>query len=336
MFPLFVLFLILLSCSAFFSASETALFSLSRVQIHRFRESKSHVAAKLVEMLRTPRHTLVTVLLGNEFANVAISIVGAAIISRAIPCSVEAKTVIAVSIITPIIMIFGEMIPKSIALRSAPQLAPIFAEPIHLFYHLITPLRRALSWISNRVVALVSGEAQAEGPMIMEEEFRRLVDLGSKRGVIVEEEREIIHNVFAFTDKTAGNIMTKGDQLFALSIDLAFDEVLAHIKGQPFNRIPFYEGERSNIIGVLHVSDLFSFQMRRAEGRGGELRALLRKPVFIRERTPLEEVLKGFQQMQVHMAFVVREGAGVVGVVTMHDVQEELFGRMEGGSAAMA
>jgi putative hemolysin len=325
---MFSLFIILLLISAFFSASETALFSLSRVQVHRFRESKGPFAAKLVECLRAPRHTLVTILLGNELINVSISIVGAAIISRGMSASVEAETIVAVAVITPIILIVCEMIPKNIALPFAAQLAPLIAVPIHLFYHAITPVRRFLSWIADRIVERVGGEAPNGGPMIMEEEFRRLVDMGSRRGVIVEEEREIIHNVFAFTDKTVGDIMTKEDQIFSLPVDMPYEQVVEAIRERGFSRVPFHQGDRSNIVGILHVRDLFSFHLRR-EKQGAELLSLLRRPVFVAEQTSLEDLLKEFQRTQVHLAIVVGERNQIAGLVTMHDVQEELFGRMK-------
>jgi putative hemolysin len=333
MFSLFVLFFILLCGSAFFSCTETALFSLSRVQVHRFREAKGHFAAKLVECLRMPRHTLVTILLGNELVNISMSIVGAAIVSRTVSLGVHTESIVAVCLITPIILIFGEMLPKNIALRFSAQLAPILAVPIHLFYHAVTPVRRLLSWIADRMVSLVGGESAEGGPMIMEEEFRRLVDLGSKRGVIVEEEREIIHNVFAFTDKTAGDIMTKASELFALPIDLPYEGVMAAIREHPFSRVPFYEGEPANIVGILHVRELFTFHLHRQMQKGGELAALLRRPVFVAGATPLEELLKEFQRTQMHMALVVDARGVLAGVVTMHDVQEELFGEMTGEGA---
>lgn len=330
MFSLVVLFMLLLACAAFFSCSETALFSLSRVQVHRFREQKGHFAARLVECLRMPRHTLVTILFGNELVNVSMSIVGAAIVSGSTPYSLEAETLISVAIITPVILIFGEMLPKNLALRFAPQLAPILAVPIHLFYHAITPLRRLLSWLADRMVASLGGSPAEASPMIMEEEFRRLVDIGSRRGVIVEEEREIIHNVFAFTDKTAGDIMTKAHKLFALPVDLPYEQVIAAMRDQGYSRVPFYEGDPSHIVGILHVRDLFSFQMRRQAKKDEELTSLLRRPVFVSLRTPLEEVLREFQRTQTHMALVIGLEGELAGVVTMHDVQEELFGEMKG------
>ncbi|MFH0798721.1 MAG: hemolysin family protein [Pseudomonadota bacterium] len=329
MFSLVVLFILLLLCSAFFSSSETALFSLSGVWLHRFREARGSSAAKVVAALRMPRKMLVTILLGNEFANVAISIVGAAIVSRLIPTTVGRQTVLAIAIVTPIVLVAGEIVPKNIALRFAPQLAPVLIWPLTFFYRVVRPLRALLAWIANRVIALLGGEPTRAEPMIMEEEFRRLVDIGHKEGAIVEEERELIHNVFEFTDKVVSDIMTPAEKLFALSVDFPYERVIEEIKSVQFSRVPFYAGGPDNIMGVLHVRDLFAFHRRRLSDGNLDLKELLKEPLFVDRGAPLEALLKEFQRTQMHMAIVRDDGKKLEGVVTMDDVLEELFGEME-------
>lgn len=327
---LFLIFLLLLMASAFFSSSETALFSLSKVQLHRFRELAKSSSMRLIEALRRPRDTLVTILLGNELVNVSMSIVGAAIISRLFERQgVEVQTLLAIAIITPIVLTFGEILPKNVALRYAPQLAPVMIVPLGIFHRAVAPLRYLLTGVADQIIHLFGGDPERGAPMIMEEEFRRLVDLGRKEGVIVEEEREIIHNVFEFSDKAAGDIMTPAEQLFTLPIDLPFERLMEEVRCTQFSRVPFYEGDRGNIVGILHVRDLFSFHMKRATGQEPELRLLLRPPLFVPWRIPLEELLREFQRTHLHMA-VVRDDEGKVrGVVTMDDVQWELFGGIE-------
>ncbi len=326
---LIVIFILLMCCSAFFSSSETALFSLSQVQVHQFSERGGRSGKRLLALLMKPRDTLVTILLGNELVNVSISIVGAAIISRTIRLSVESQTILAVAIITPIIMIFCEIVPKNIALRFASPLAKKFVYPIHLFYRLIKPVRIILTAIASYMLRLFKGTTEEEGLMIMEEEYRRLVDMGKKEGAIVEEEREIIHKVFEFTDKRAGNIMTLAERIFALDIDMPYERLMEEIKSTQFSRVPFYEGNRSNFIGILHVRDLYSFNMRRAAGEDVQIRSLLRTPLFVKQGALLEDILKEFQKGRMHMALVVDDAGTFKGVVTMDDVLEELFGEIE-------
>lgn len=329
MFSLFIISLFLLCSSALFSASETALFSLSRVQVHRLRKNEAWASKKIIECLRKPRDLIVTILFGNELVNVSISIVGAAIISRLSNASVNEQTLIAVAIITPIIMIFGEILPKNLAIHFADKLAPIIIVPIHLFYRMITPMRFFLTFISERVIMALGGNPKEDAPMIMEQEFRRLVDLGLRQGVIDEEEGEIIHNVFEFTDKVAKDIMTPAERIFSLPIDLPYEQMIGEIKSTQYSRVPFYEGDKSNYIGILHVRDLFSFHRRRINDKDIDLRMLFMQPLFVSEATPLEDLLKEFQRAQLHMALVKNMKGKVVGIVTMDDVQKELFGEME-------
>lgn len=329
MFSMLVLSVILLCCYAFFSASETALFSLSRVYVHRLRESGGSSARKIIDCLRSPRDLIVTILLGNEFMNVSISIVVASLVSTLPYFSTEMETVLAIAILTPVIMIFGELIPKSIALNYAEQLAPVLIVPIQAFYRSIAPLRVVLTWIAERVVFLFGGRGALDTPMIMEQEFRRLVDLGRKQGALEEEEREIIHNVFEFTDKVVRDIMTPAEKIFALPTDMPYERLIEEVKSTQYSRIPFYEGASTNFVGVLHVRDLFSFSRRRSSGVDADLRILLMRPLFVGEATPLEELLKDFQRTQLHMAIVRNSRDEVTGLVTMDDVQEELFGEIE-------
>lgn len=328
MLPLIVLLIILFLCSAFFSGSETALFSLSRVELHKFRESRSRSAKNLVKALKKPRQTLVTILLGNEFANISISIAGAAMINRLLQSSVESETLIAVATITPLVLVFGEIIPKNLSLRYAKQLSQMMIWPLKFFHDLITPIRVVLTWFADEMVRLFGGSAEAVDGMIMEQEYRRLIDLGRKEGVIVEKERELIHNVFEFSDKVVRHIMTNAERIFLLPIDLPYESLMDEIKSTQFSRVPFYDGDRSNIIGVLHVRDLLPFHRRRRGGEDVDMRDQLNPPLFVGPDTPLETLLREFQRTHVHMA-IVRDGEAVRGLVTMDDVLEELFGEIE-------
>ena len=328
MLSLLVLFFVLLGCSAFFSGSETALFSLSELKLRRSKLG-ARTSSALFAFLKSPREMLVTILLGNELVNVSLSIVGAAFISRTIGLSVEVETIAAVAIITPILLVWGEIIPKNVALRFADQLAPVIVWPLRFFSRLILPLRLVLTWIADRMVSLFGERPEVAAPMMKEEEYKRLIDLGRKEGVIVEEERELIHKVFEFTDKGVADIMTPAGELFSLSLDLPYERVIEEIKSTQFSRVPFYKEQRSNIVGVLHVRDLFSFHRRLQAGEELGFEELLRPPLFVDSSTPLETLLVEFQRTQMHMAIVRGKDGAILGIVTMHDVLEVLFGEME-------
>lgn len=329
MLSLVIIFIVLMCFSAFFSSSETALFSLSRVQVHRFKEEGGRASEKLISLLRTPRHTLVTILFGNELANACISIVGAAMISRLLDLGPMIEEVVAVAAITPIIMVFCEIVPKNIALHFADSLAPFMVVPISFFYALIAPLRRALTWFAKQLIRLFGGDLESSEPLFMENEFRRMVDIGHREGAIEEEERDIIHNVFEFTDKRVGDIMTPIERVLMLPVDMPYERLMDEIRCTQFSRVPIYEGDRINIIGVLHVRDLFSFDMKRKQGVKDDIRSILRPPVFVDVKAPLEDVLREFKLGKAHLTIVFESKRRVRGIVTMGDVLEELFGEME-------
>lgn len=324
----FTLFFVLLLCSAFFSSSETVLFSLSRIQIHKFRASKSSAAKSVVACVRQPRSWLATILFGNELVNVCFSIIGASIVNYYFAYGVMVQALIAVALITPVILIFGEIIPKNIAIRISPQLAPIMIVPLRIFYDIVKPFRFVMAKIADFFVVILGGHPEKAQPMIVEEEFRRLIDLGRREGVIVEEEREMIHNVFEFTDKVVSDIMTPIGGIFALPVNLPYKRMLDEIKAVQFSRIPLFESGIDNMIGVLHVRDLFGFHRKREQGGEQDIRSIVRDLLVVDSKKKIEELLNDFQQSRVHMA-VVKSGARVVGLVTMGDVLAELFGEIE-------
>lgn len=326
----FIIFLGLLCSSAFFSASETALFSLSRLQIHNFKKSKNIAAKLVVKCLEEPRQWLATILLGNELVNVLISILGASIVNYLLGSrySVEKEMLVSVVILTPVLIFFGDVVPKNIAVRISAILAPIVIIPLSLFHKLVKPFRVFLTKIADTVVVIFGGKPESLSPMVMEEEFRRLIDMGSEKGVIDEEEREIIHNVFDFSEKTAGSVMTPIGNVFMLSVETPYEEMLSQIRSTLFSRIPIFENNVKNIIGILHVRDLFAFHKKKLSGGEQDIRTLLREPLFVSKDEKLETLLRGFQKARVHMA-IVKDNEEVLGVVTMDDVLEEIFGEME-------
>jgi CBS domain containing-hemolysin-like protein len=329
MLPLVLLILILLCCSAFFSSSETTLFSLSKVDIYRFKESKDKSSRMVVSALKRPRETLVTILLGNEFVNICISIVGASIIDRLFLASVERELLIAVVMVTPIVLVFGEIVPKNFALKWALHIVKIWIWPLRVFYWFVSPLRVMLTKIADGMVRLIGGSSGGNDAMIMEEEYRKLVDLGSKAGAIDAEERDLIHNVFEFSDKVASDIMTRAENVFTLPVNVPFEEMVLGMRENQFSRVPFFEWDTSNIVGVFHIRDLMPLHRKVLSGAQFDIRDYLLPPLFVRPETPLEDVLKDFQRTQIHMALVRDDDGKFLGLVTMGDVMAELFGDID-------
>ncbi|MDP2599623.1 MAG: hemolysin family protein [Deltaproteobacteria bacterium] len=321
---------LLLGVGAIFSAAETALFSLSRAQIERFKNSRQSLSKGVIQYLSKPRDLLVTILFGNEILNIAFSVIMASFIYDLMgPANMRMATILSVALATILILIFSEIIPKSIAIRNAPSLAPfmvVFLKPLYFF---LGPLRVALVKLADWIVARFGGELKKESPLIVEEEFRYLLELGATAGQVDKEEKELIHKVFEFEEKIVSQIMTPFEKTFCLPTDTPFDDLLRQVKETQFSRIPVYEKTPANIIGVLYVKDLFQFSHRLKTDPSLSIREILRQPLFVPKHQKLEETLQNFRELKIHMGIVVDQNKNPVGVVTMHDISEELFGKVE-------
>lgn len=324
-----LLILLLLMGSAFFSATETVIFSLSRAQIRRYQESKVWIVQQVGKLLEYPRDYLPTILLGNEMCNFSISMVAGVLIARLLILPPEQEIIASVVLITPFVLLCGEILPKNFALLVAPHIAPLFVPLIHVLHVFVTPVRRMLTFIADSVVRLFGGSPEQQHLLVLEQEFRQLVDLGTSHGVVGEEEREIIHNVFEFSDKTVRSIMVPKERLFMLHIGMPYERMLEQIQATEFRRIPLYDRDSDDVVGVLHVQSLFSLRHLQQPASLEQIRELLHEPLFVTPDEPLELLLRKIQQMRIHMALVRGQDGEILGAVTLHDVLETIFGEIE-------
>ena len=328
---------VLLLCSGFFSGSETSLFSLGRIERHRIREEKKTLVSLWLKFLiERPRRPIVTVLIGNELVNISISALTASLTDEAFlawrgPAFLDPiilKTMVATAVVFPILLVFGEITPKTLALSNPKKFARFVAIPLRLFYSLIAPVRWVLASLSNGIVRLFFGESPPSDSPMTEEEFRNLVDMSKKGGTIWESEREFIHNIFDFGETQVSEVMTPRTDMFCLQADQSLEEMLQAIEQKPLSRIPVYEQDKDDIVGILYCKDLLGLPSAVAERKGWDFRSLLRKPYFIPETKKASELFREFRFNRIHLAIVVDEYGGVAGLVTMEDLLEELFGEI--------
>lgn len=318
---------ILLLFSAFFSASETALFSLSRLELERLRDSPRPFAARLLKLLSRPRQVLTTILFCNEFVNVTISmVVGIVVYGLFGDLGWQWDILISAVVATPLLLMLGDMLPKNLALRYAPVVAPIMAVPLQWFYWLISPARWVLSGIADWCVRRFGGDPELATPLIMEEEFRRLVDLGVAGGAIKSAEHDLIDQVFAFGDTRVGEWITKIDKIFSISINAPFEVAVEKIRESPHSRVPVYQDNPNDIVGMLYARDLLMSWHHRKMGRMRELEEIVRPVLFMSRDTRVEDALKDFQKSKIHLAVVTDEHQAVLGILTMDKMLDRLFG----------
>lgn len=328
---------VLLLFSGFFSSSETSLFSLGRLERYRIREEKkTFISRCLQELLERPRRLIVTILIGNELVNITISSLSASLVddfflARTPLASVDPvllKTVIATAVCFPLLLVLGEITPKTMALYNPKRVARFAAVPLHLFYFLIAPVRWVLASLSNWIVRLLFGESPTVDAPITEEEFRYLVDQSNVDGVLWEAESEFIHNIFDFEETRVSAVMTPRTDMFCLQADQSLEEILKVIEEQHYSRIPVYEEDKDDITGILYCKDLLGFTLDPEKRGHWNLRALLRKPYFIPQTKKASDLFREFRLDRIHLAIVVDEYGGVAGLVTMEDLLEEIFGEI--------
>lgn len=333
--PSLLILCLLLAASAFFSGSETALFSLSLTQRNRLADDRSRTAKAIRKLLARPRLLLVTILTGNELVNVGIGIVVATLVARILSgheLDVAWVSLIATVIAFPVLVVFGEVSPKTLAAVRNEQWARAAAIPLTFFATLITPVRYALRFVANTVIRLTGGPLRLEDRAVTEAAYRRLVDEGRKDGVIAETEQTMIHNVFRFWDARLSEIMTPADEVFSLPLHWPLARLRAEVATRGFSRIPIMGGRPVRPVGIVYVKDLvaegFGWQLPSSSGKPRRIRDLVRRPLWVPGHMKASELLTEFQRRRVHMGLVANEHGDFIGLVTMEDLLEELVGEI--------
>jgi len=319
-----ILIFILLCFSAFFSGSETALFSLGSIKLFQLKESNHPKAPLIQELIEKPRRLLISILIGNEFINITASALAA---SLCISLLGNQGKWIAIAIMTPLILIFGEVLPKTIAVSYSEKFSLWVAQPISIFSRAIFPVRWIIRKLVDRVNALFGKQKRREESIFFEEEFKELIEVGHQEGILETEEREMIHKILNFGDTIVSSIMTPRSGMFTLPYDPDIDHLIKKVKENHFSRIPIYKQEKNNIIGVVNAKDLLTL-INKQDAGSTTILSIIRQPYFVPKDKKIQDLLKEFQEKKVHLALVVNEQGSVIGLVTMEDLLEELFGEI--------
>lgn len=326
MFVLYIeiaLLLILLLLSGFFSGSETALFSLSRVQVEKIVLSSGKKGKHLEKLLERPRRSIISILLGNEFVNISISSISAAIIIHLLGGEAPWVNVV---IVLPILLLFGEITPKTIAIRNSERFALFVAGPLTHFSRITTPIRWLIRTISDRIVNLFISESSRTGSLLTEDVIKTIVEEGEKEGVIDSLEREYIYKVFDFGDARMDDVMTPRPNMFYLPEEMPIAEMIREIKDKHFSKVPIFRENHDNIIGILFANDLIELNIDEITQSEKTLQKILRKPYFVPVTKRADELFQTFQRRKISVAIVLDEYGGVQGLISMEDLLEAIFG----------
>lgn len=319
-----VLIPILMLVSAFFSASETAFFALRRIDLMRWKEEGNRPGGLIEKMLDAPSSLITTIFIGNELSNVSISALFASLLVSAIPLYGEA---VATAAATLSVLLFSDIVPKTLVWPRARAFSLVAVRPFVLFAKAVAPVRLLVEAAAKGVLSLMGGEQfSSTWGVLSEREFRAMVDVGEEAGTLDAGEKKLIHNIFEMTEQRAGEIMTPLADVFMVPSGLSYPELLAQIGRYRRSRIPVYGNGRQDIVGILYVKELIRAM---AEGESEvDWRPLAVAPFAVPASKKLPLLLRQFQQRKIHLALVVDEFGEVVGIITLEDVLEELFGEI--------
>ena len=322
-----LLFVILLALSAFFSGSETAFFSLNKLQVKEQREDGGAAGRRVARLLARPQRLLVTILVGNTVVNTAavtLATLLAHSLAEAGGLPLELVIPLEIVAVTLVLLLVAEVTPKVLAFRHNAETARAAALPLQACQALLWPVVKPLLALTHRVRR---GMQDPDRVLFTPDEMKALLEVGQEEGSLEEDEKELIHSIFEFGETTVREVMVPRIDMVCLPHDAGLDEAVDLIRREGHSRIPMFRERVDNVVGILYAKDLLPFlQQREAPD---SLDQLARLPYFVPEGKKIDDLLREFQANRIHMAIVVDEYGGTAGLVTLEDILEEIVGEIQ-------
>jgi len=325
--------IILLLLSGFFSSSETAFFSLTKVRLRRRIIRKGSGFKYIINLLKAPSKFLTTILIGNEIVNISISVVVATLVyslakdimnNNFLPFCSMAVTV-------PVLLLFGEIIPKTIAVKFPDNIARFTSYPLYLFSSAVAPVRYVLNSAAKIFIKFFVKDP-TKHPLdsinIDEGIFKSMVDIGSREGTIEPDERDLIHRAFHLDDISIFDIMIPRDRIVAVPLDISEETLMEIIETKKFSRYPVFKKSIDHITGFVHAKDLLRLKSSSHRKKHLTIKSLQRKPTFVFEGRNALSVFLQFQKNKSHIGIVLDSQGKTAGMVALEDILEELFGEI--------
>lgn len=321
-----IILVVLLIFSAFFSASEVALFSLDKRKLKKNLDLNPFVGRYLLNLIEHPRRLLVSILIGNTIANVSASIVAVSIaldITKTADISQEYILTLQIIILTVVIILFCELTPKIWAARSPLTFARIASVPLYWFTVIIFPVAESLTEIIRMIISKVKIDQTKAA--ISADEITELAELGHEMGTLQEEEHGIIQSIVSFKSVTVLEVMTPRVDMVAVASDIQINDLIEVIKSSGHSRIPVYRNSLDEIIGIIYAKDVLAYLRNTS---GFDLMKLARKALFAPKTKMINDMMYELQEKKMHIAIVVDEFGGTAGLVTLEDIIEEIIGEI--------
>ena len=323
--PVSILIIIagLLILSACFSATEIAMFSFRKTKLAMLVKQQNPTAILIQKILSEPDKLLGTILIGNNIVNTSASVLATAL---ALHFFGENGIFVAMVVMTFILIQFSEVMPKVLASQYWERFSFAMARPIRILYYIFYPINMLISAVSRLLLKPFNIKIQHRKPMITKEELKHIVSLSTESGHLQEAETFLLMNIFEFTDRLVNEVMIPKEKMTALDINLSPEKIMEFITEKHFTRIPVYEDSVDNIVGILHTKDYFNVVCYKDIIATVDL---LRKPIFVSEKTRISELLKEFQKKHSYMAIVRDDDNKTIGLITMENILEQIVGEIK-------
>ncbi|WP_195947317.1 hemolysin family protein [Paraclostridium bifermentans] len=335
--PQIILIVVLTAINAFFASAEMAIVSVNKSKIKQLSASGNKKAQLLERLMEDPSNFLSTIQIGITLAGFFSSASAATGISThlskildplSIPYSNELCMFLVTIILSYFTLVFGELVPKRIALKKAEKISLFSVKSIYIISKIAKPFIKLLSFSTSLVLKITRNNDMYIEERVSEEEIRTLISQSQEDGCIENEEKQMIYSIFEFNDKTAKEIMTSRHDMFAVDIDDDLDEILEGVITSGYSRIPVYEDNKDNILGILYVKDLL-VKAKKVGFKNINLKTMLHDPYFVSKSIRTNELFKLLKDKKVHLALLIDEYGGIEGLVTMEDLIEEIMGDIE-------
>lgn len=316
----YFLLILLVLCSAFFSSAETAFSSANRLRLKHYAESKNKKAKKALEIIENYDKALSAILIGNNIVNIAAASIGTVIFTN---ISKEYGAVLATAVMTVVVLIFGEVLPKSIAKENSTKLSIGYAYIIYAIIIVFSPIISFLLLIKKPFGTRDSSKDTS--PSVTEEELKYIIEEIEDEGVLEKHESELLQSALEFEDKTVSKILTPRVNVVGVELSSSLEEIRELIFNEGYSRIPVYEGNLDHIVGIVNSK---SFLHKLYKGENFSLQSILGPVLYVPPTKKISHLLRELQKAKQHMAVVTDQYGGTLGIVTMEDTLEELVGEI--------
>ena len=321
-----VAFLVLIMLSAFFSSAETSFMAVSKIRIKTLAEEENSRRAQLVQkLLDNNEQLLSTILVGNNLVNIAASSLTTSFVISVFG-NEGIGVALATGFVTLMILIFGEITPKTLASNNAEKFVLAFAPIISFFRIVFMPIVFILN-VFTHIMMKAFGDLSSTGPTVTQEDLKTIVNVSHEEGVLEDDERKMLHNIFAFGETEIKEIMTPRIHVEDVKDDISYDELIDFLKNCQFSRIPVYRNEDSDdIVGVLNIKDLLLADVDQEQF---DIKNYMREPYFVYEFNQISDVFESMRKDHVTLAVVLDEYGVMSGIVSLEDIVEEIVGEID-------